>query len=671
VNEVTSNDDECMHGLLPITCSICRQRNGRPQPKSVPSSQPPERRGSPSKELTTQYRKCKSCSANLPHGENVEECDRCVRKRARLERRATRARTATPSWTLRFERRRWQGAAIAEWRKAGCKGVIEAATGTGKTAVAFAAMEELHQEHGDRLRVAIIVPTRILARQWRAELMANLGIPPRWIGEQHTDAQVEYTSSHPILIAVVNSARTRLATVMDAWQRDGHVAFLVVDECHRAGSEFNSKIFDGHYDFSLGLSATPEREDKGHEEHVYPGLGRPVYSYPLRRALDDDVLAPLTSIDLYVDFSGPEQSQWLLLKDQIADSFRTLKHWHPHLEQVAPERFLKEVSRLAERQDPTALRLQKVLADRRALLANAEARSRCLKAILDWVARTGHRALVFHETITAAEESHRYLCSDLNVRAELDHSKRHSDDRASAADSFRTNNSQVLVAVRALDEGVDVPDATVAVIAAGSRSRRQRIQRFGRVLRRAEDKQAVVISVLVRGTPEESAVGGRDAELIGASRVRHHRWPEVPIAQAVTTDASTYKPAAPQYALEDFLTLPDLVEGDQITVLNNRSTVPSRLTGGYSVRQEDFSPNAWHDVEDVRRGSGVPSSEFDGLRRDIRRTYRQALDPTKVEDESLIHGQEIDAIRRQWREEERRLRRLDRMRRRQDGRKGA
>jgi superfamily II DNA or RNA helicase len=526
-------------------------------------------------------------------------------------------------------------------------------------------MEELHREYGDRLRVAIIVPTRILARQWRDELRANLGIPPRWIGEQHTDARVERNSSHPILVAVVNSARTRLATVMDGRRRSNCVAFLVVDECHRAGSEYNSKIFEGHYDFSLGLSATPEREDKGHEEYVYPGLGHPVYRYPLRRALDDDVVAPVTSIDLYVDFSTHEQSQWLLLKDQIGDSFRTLKHSHPDLALVPPELLLKEISRLAERHEPAAMRLQKLLAERRALLANAQARGHCLKAILQWLARTRHRALVFHETIAAAEESHAYLRSDLNVRAELDHSKLQSDERVRAAHSFRTNNSQVLVAVRALDEGVDVPDATVAVIAAGSRSPRQRIQRFGRVLRRAEGKHAFVISVLVRGTPEESAVGGRDAGLIGASRVRHHRWPEVSIAQAVFTETNTYQPVPPPNALEDFLTLPDLGPGDG-NDLRSRSSVSSGPSNSFNVRPGDFSPNAWHDVEDVRRGSGVPASEFDRLRREIRRAYRLALDPNKVGDESIIHGQEIDAIWRRWREEEQRP---DGARSRRDGRK--
>jgi superfamily II DNA or RNA helicase len=514
-------------------------------------------------------------------------------------------------------------------------------------------MEELHREYGDRLRVAIVVPTRILARQWREGLRANLGIPSRWIGEQHTDAQVEWNSAHPILVSVVNSARARLATVMDGWRRSNHVAFLVVDECHRAGSEYNSKIFEGHYDFSLGLSATPEREDKGHEEYVYPGLGHPVYRYPLRRALDDDVVAPVTSIDLYVDFSTHEQSQWLLLKDHIGDSFRTLKHWHPDLALVPPELLLKEISRLAERHDPAAMGLQKLLAERRALLANAETRGRCLKAILEWVASSRRRTLVFHETIAAAEASHAYLCSDLNVRAELDHSKLHSDERAQAADSFRANSSQVLVAVRALDEGVDVPDAAVAVIAAGSRSPRQRIQRFGRVLRRAEGKRALVLSVLVRGTPEESGVGGRDAELIGASRVRHHRWPKVPIAQGVSAEASTYQPARPENALADFLTLPDLAAGDGNAGLRNRSRVSAGSSNSFNVRPGNFSPNAWHDVEDVRAAIGVPPSEFDRLRREVRLTYRLALDPDKVRDESIIHGQEIDAIWRRWREEQR------------------
>lgn len=255
---------------------------------------------------------------------------------------------------------------------------------------------------------------------------------------------------------------------------------------------------------------------------------------------------------------------------------------------------------------------------------------------------------MFHERIDSAENSHAYLVSRAGVSAAIDHSKLHRDDREAAMRRFRTKQIQVLVAVTALDEGVDVPDAGVAVIAAGSRSRRQRIQRLGRVLRPAEGKEALVLTILVRNTPEEAAVGGRDNALLGRHRVRHHRWPGVPVADAVADRATTYSPEEPEYSVEDLLTLLDLGLWEPGKGSVNRMPAASRRSsGGYSARAATFSANAWYPVTDVSGEIGIPEEDFERIRRQIRQAFRGGLDPTKAADLSLIHGSEIDAVRRQ------------------------
>lgn len=551
MGRIRDEEPACIHDLLRPSCSICSTRRAHSQ---IDTANP---RGhlDPPDHWTGKGAACRTCAALLPVSWLHEECERCTRKRLRLERRAGRTVLVMPPWTLRYSKRDWQEQALREWARAGCRGVVEAATGTGKTAVAFAAMEKLHNEVGDFLRIAIVVPTRVLARQWREELITTFGMSPLLIGEQHTDAQVEWTPKHPILIAVVNSARIRLERVLDGWRKQGLVAFLVVDECHRAGSEHNSRIFEGRYDYALGLSATPERDDNGHEEHVYPGLGGPIFRYSLLKALDDGILAPVTSINYYVDFSKEEQRQWAGLKQDIGSAIMVLRQRYPSLNFVPPSLLLKEVSRLTKDGDTLARRIQKLLATRRELLATARERVECQRDILNWIAKSGERSLIFHETIAAAEASYSYLVEHLGVRAVLDHSNMSKDNRTGAAEHFRQDRSQVLVAVRALDEGVDVPDASVAVIVAGSRSRRQRIQRFGRVLRQSGDKRAVVMSILVRGTPEEAGVGSRDEQLLGIHRVRHHRWPHVGVSGlGVTGIASSYRPAGAEYSEEDALT---------------------------------------------------------------------------------------------------------------------
>jgi hypothetical protein len=269
---------------------------------------------------------------------------------------------------------------------------------------------------------------------------------------------------------------------------------------------------------------------------------------------------------------------------------------------------------------------------------------------LTWLGLIGRRAIVFHETIDGAEESYDFLRQH-HVRAGLDHSGLAEAQRKLAMEGFRKERLQVLVAVRALDEGVDVPDAAVAVIAAGSRSRRQRIQRFGRVLRPAEGKEAVVITILVRKTPEEAAVGGQDAALLGSDRVRHYRWPGVPVDEAVLAPPSSYRPARPAYTIEDVLTLQALGLWEAATPGVSRRA--NRAGGGYSAREGRFSPNAWYSVDEVRADVGMPEPEFNRRRAEVRRTYWLSLDPAKRDDPTLIHGTEIDAVRRGWHNEER------------------
>lgn len=487
--------EACIHDIFPISCcTYCRVAQPAPSTRSTAVSSAPTaevRTGAarpPAGALRTQPpQTCPACNAEIRS--TYSFCRSC---KHRLRRAATSTGAIhTAPWTYVHALRPWQVTALAAWEQADHRGVVEAATGTGKTAVAFAAVQRLRVLHGENLRVAIVVPTKVLARQWRRALTSECGVPPYLIGDQYSSPEVEWTPRHPVLITVLDTARTHLSEVIGAW-KDKPI-LLVVDECHRAGSESNARIFGMAATYTLGLSATPERDDGGHRKYVFPGLGGPVFRYPLLNALDDGVLAPLVSVNLYVDFTVSEQAQWDDLRHDIADAIRLLEHYHPELETAGPE-FLKIVTKLAEQEDPTAMRLMSRLTSRQKVLASAQGRVACQRKILEWLATVPQRALVLHETIRAAEASHRAL-KDANVTVALDHSQLPRQERDNEEATFRAGRARVYVAVRTLDEGVDVPDAAVAVIAAGSRSLRQRIQRFGRVLRYEKDKSAIVISV--------------------------------------------------------------------------------------------------------------------------------------------------------------------------------
>ncbi len=444
-------------------------------------------------------------------------------------------------WSISSPLRLWQEEALSAWALAGGRGVITPGGERAGGAVALAAMSQLHDRHGDNLRVVVVVPTIALARQWRTEIERGLSLRRSDVGEIHSQPQHEWTFRSPILLTVVNSARRQLARPLERWREDGRVVLLVVDECHRTGSQFNSRSLEGPYDHTLGLSATPERTDDGHEEFIYPALGQPVFRYPLLTALDDGVLAPLTSVNLYVELDPRERFKWDELTLDLSRAFVELRRDLPRADLLPEGQLFLEIARLAKLEVPAALKVLRLVSERRQLLADSVGRARCLHAISDWLKSSRVRALVFHEHIASAEEHHSSLLHR-EVRSALEHSGLTPDARREAASRFKSDRSQVLVAVRSLDEGIDVPDAAVAVIASGSKSVRQRIQRIGRVVRKAEGKNALVVSILVVDTPEEWAIGAREKELLGGQRVRHHLWPQTSVPAALASDHSTYEP---------------------------------------------------------------------------------------------------------------------------------
>ena len=531
------------------------------------------------------------------------------------------------------------------WESSGGRGVVEAATGTGKTAVALGAAARLRAAHGLSLRVVVVVPTLALARQWVDAFQGTLQVPKSLIGEQHSAALKAVNPRTAVVITVINTARIALADRVNDWVRSGRTVLLIVDECHRAGGEWNSKIFEAQAPYTLGLSATPERDDGGHDTYIYPGLGKPVYRYGLRKALDDGVLAPVRSVNLYVDFTAQEGGQWRRLTDDLTTALRRIEDEHPGITDD-PARMWAQIGKLANQEEPTAMRVVALLNSRRVLVSEASARHQCLASIEEWLLEHGHRAMVFHETIAAAERVAEQLRA-LGGNVSLDHSKRSKVEREYDLRRFRLNQTQILVAVRSLDEGIDVPDASVAVLAAGSRSRRQRIQRFGRILRPGDQKQAMALSILIRSTPEESEVGDRDEELLGPERVAHHRWPGRSIADAVAQE-STYRPMRRRLNRLDQLTAVSLGISPSQDALAKVQELRTPDPGGYVAAVTHFSPNAWHVVAEVRLHSGMPPEAFDKLASPIRRSWYGSLDRSRRSDPSLIYGGEVEAIRRSW-----------------------
>ncbi|HET9873188.1 MAG TPA: DEAD/DEAH box helicase [Propionibacteriaceae bacterium] len=409
------------------------------------------------------------------------------------------------------ELRPWQTDALAAWEGNGRRGIVAAATGTGKTRIAI---EALRRTSAEGARATVIVPTRILQDQWVRELRAARFVPSRRLGTIGGPAP-DPNPDHLIIVAVIDSARTGSRSLIKHWNAQGHPTILIVDECHWAGSEYNRGVFEGDASWRLGLSATPERGDDGFDDVLVPELGGIVYRYSLKDAMDDGVLANLRLVNLLVDLSKSELSEYQSLEQRI-------ERLRADLQRARPEFFTHEdwtvAVAMAAKDEPLAKRLTTLVGERRRMLARSSGRFTMVKRLLDAGEFVGRRTIVFNETIEQAEHV-ADLARAAKVSVVVDHSKMSQRDRTASQDRFRSAGADCLVVVRAADEGLDVPDADQALITSGTLNPRQRIQRLGRVVRLG-GKPPRAISLLAKGTPEELIVAGRDLELLGIDRVR-------------------------------------------------------------------------------------------------------------------------------------------------------
>lgn len=163
----------------------------------------------------------------------------------------------------------WQQEALSAWVFHGRRGIIEAVTGAGKTNLALAAIQDHLTTVGSS--VAVIVPTADLLYQWQRAVAAWFGWDLSRIGLSG-DGHRDRVGRQAVTVYVAMSAAERLPIETTVASSAGPV-LLVADECHRYGATGFSRALRAPFASTLGLSATPERQDDGIEEHVIPNIG--------------------------------------------------------------------------------------------------------------------------------------------------------------------------------------------------------------------------------------------------------------------------------------------------------------------------------------------------------------------------------------------------------------
>ncbi|WP_431942319.1 DEAD/DEAH box helicase [Micromonospora marina] len=438
--------------------------------------------------------------------------------------------------TRGFELAAWQADAVAAWVGdvgGRYRGTLEIVTGGGKTLIALACAARA-AERDPHLRLVVVVPTEALARQWRAMLERFTSLEQSEIGLLGAGHSAELSGCRA-LVAVLNTAAKQLP----AAARTAQPLMLVIDECHRAGAPTFSQVLQTEAAYRLGLSATPDREeldDAGQplrydEQLVGQRLGPVVYRYTLRNARFDGWLPDYEIHHHGIQLTDGERHEYDKFSrqvDDLADELRSLGFEPGRVQQL--QRRGGEVASVARRYIAVTSR-------RKDLLYRAAERSRVAHRIIEDSLAAGEtrRVLLFHERVDEAKQLYERLQRSLRGSSiALEHSRLGTRTRTAALDAFRDGRAQILVSVKSLVEGIDVPEADLGVSVAATSSVRQRIQALGRVLRRrfdgpAETKHAEMHVIYVAGTVDEQIYAKEDwADLTGDGSNHYWRWPREP-----------------------------------------------------------------------------------------------------------------------------------------------
>lgn len=362
-----------------------------------------------------------------------------------------------------------QRQALEAWKGADRRGLVVLPTGAGKTLVGVLALAEAARS------ALVVVPTLDLLHQWFALLKA--AFPEAHLGLLGGG----YHEPYELCVATYDSAARHMDRLGNLW------GTLVFDEVHHLPTEFYASIAQFSLaPYRLGLSATPERSDLRHE--LLPELVGPVVYRKEAVELAGDVLAPYEVRKVYVELSRDERAAYEAALDERnrflqAHNLRlsSLEGW---------SRFVQVSSRSEE-----GRRALKAHRAARRIAAATPAKLRALEALL--AAHQAEKLVIFtDENAMAYEVSRAYLIPCLTHQTRV-------KERAEILEHFKSGRYQAIVTSRVLNEGVDVPDASVAVVLSGTAVPRELVQRLGRILRKSAGKRAVLYEVISRGTREE------------------------------------------------------------------------------------------------------------------------------------------------------------------------
>jgi superfamily II DNA or RNA helicase len=375
--------------------------------------------------------------------------------------------------------REYQQEAVDAWFANDNRGIFAMATGTGKTYTAIGAVDQFLHSKTTPTLVIIAVPYTHLAPQW-ADSLSSWGYDRNWnlYGTANEAWRKDLSRLVSDLTIGVRDHAIVLTTHQTASQEDFRTTIeradcdklIIADEVHGMGSEHHRTGLTDAYQYRLGLSATPTRhyDDEG-TAFLNQYFDDTVYSYSLADAIPE-YLTPYEYHPIIVELTEDELSDYQSLSSKIG------AEWN------------KEI--------PDEERLTRLLNQRARIIKSANRKLNALRDILNLISDPDH--LLVYTNSQQIDDVQRVL-SDADIIHHKFTYQEDSEERAELLDGFERGAYDTLVAMKCLDEGIDVPATKQAILMSSSNNPKQFIQRRGRVLRRADDigKEKAVIYDLV------------------------------------------------------------------------------------------------------------------------------------------------------------------------------
>lgn len=383
----------------------------------------------------------------------------------------------------------YQVRAIDAWIDSGGRGIFDMATGTGKTYTALGALARLSANLKNHLAVVIICPYQHLVEQWVEDICA-FGVKPlicysRYNWKKPFSKLIsDYNLGVVDNFCVITTNATFVTAAMQNELEKMHGDFcLVVDEAHNFGAKKQIACMSEKFNYRLALSATIVRHhDEYGTQRLFDYFGDKCIEYTLKQAILDGKLTPYFYYPVLVSFNEEELHEYVEITDKVAKILKKVPHGDD-LPQSAERLLIKRARIIAGAQEKVT-KLKEVIAPYRNdnhLLVYCGA-TRVESTFKDEAGVDGDEQRQIDE-VTAL------LGNSLGMRVTQFTAAEDSKQRELIKDKFSNGEIQALVAIKCLDEGMNIPGIETAFILASSTNPKEYIQRRGRVLRKAPGKR--------------------------------------------------------------------------------------------------------------------------------------------------------------------------------------